>query len=335
MIGLTYEQIVEKIKLQANVSEDEIKAKVEEKLNKLSNLISKEGAAHIVANEYGVKVFEAPKGGRVKIKDLQPMQRNIEVLGKVLKHYGLKEFKTEKREGRLGSFLVGDDTGITRITVWDEPLLPDVEKLKEEDIVLVKGAYVKENNGYTEVHLGSGSQIFINPPGEKVENVVQTGQKPNAEKKRISELKENEFVEIMGTVVQVFEPRFYEGCPECGKKLNPEDGKCREHGMVEKVLMPVVNIIFDDGSENIRIVAFRELAASMLGMDRQKLVALKDNFSEFDQVRNRILGQQMKITGRVVKNDMFDRLEIIASSAEKADPDEVLNELKTSEETVN
>lgn len=335
MVGLSYEQIVEKIKSQANVSEEEINAKVNEKLDKLSNLISKEGAAHIVANELGVKVFEAPKGGRLKIKELQPMQRNIEVLGKVQKLYGVREFKTQTREGKVGSFLVGDDTGLTRITVWDEPLMPDVEKLKEDDTVLVKGAYVKENNGYKEVHLGSGAQILINPPGETVENVVQTGQKPEATVKKISELNERDFAAVTGTIVQVFEPRFYEACTECGKKVNPETKKCNEHQSAQSQLMPVVNIIFDDGSENIRIVAFRDQAESLLGLDREKLVALKDNFSDFDELRSKILGKQIKVTGRVVKNDMFGKLEMVANNVEEVDAKELLNELKTTEEVVS
>ncbi len=335
MVRLSYEQIVEKIKDKANISEEEINSKVNDKLDKLSNLISKEGAAHIVANEMGVKVFEAPKGGRIKIKELEPMQRNIEVLGKVQKHYGVREFKTDTREGKVGSFLIGDDTGLTRITVWDEPLMPDVEKVKENDIVLVKGAYVKENNGYKEVHLGSGAQIFINPPGESVENVVQVGQKPEAAEKQINDLSERDFATVMGTVVQLFEPRFYEACPECGKKVNPDTGECNQHGKVEKQLMPVVNIIFDDGTDNIRVVAFRQQADSLLNLDRQKLIALKDNFSAFDELRSKILGKQMKITGKVVKNQMFEKLEMIANNIEEVDSKQVLNELKTSEESVN
>jgi len=335
MVGLTYEQIVEKIKIQANVTEDEIKVRVNEKLDKLSNLISKEGAAHIVANEMGVKVFEAPKGGRIKIKEMQPMQRNIEVLGKVQKIYGVREFKTATREGKVGSFLIGDDTGLSRVTVWDEPLMLDVERLKEEDTILVKGAYIKENNGYKEIHLGSGAQLLINPPGETVDSVVQVGQKPEAVVKQISQLNERDFAAVTGTIVQVFEPRFYEACPECGKKVNPETGKCNEHASAEKQLMPVVNIIFDDGTENIRIVAFRDQAESLLDLDREKLVALKDNFSDFDELRTRILGRQLKITGKVVKNEMFGKLEMVANNVEKVDVKELLNELKTTEEVVN
>ena len=50
MIKIPYEQIVERIKTNANISEDEIKERVNAKMKQLSGLISKEGAAHIVAN---------------------------------------------------------------------------------------------------------------------------------------------------------------------------------------------------------------------------------------------------------------------------------------------
>lgn len=325
MIGLTYEQIVEKIKSQAGITEAEIEAKVNEKLDKLSNLISKEGAAHIVANELGVKVFEAPPAGRLKVKELQPLQRNVEVLGKVVAMYGVRSFKTEKKEGRNASFMIGDETGRVRVTVWDEPLLPDVEKIKEGNVVLVKGAYIRENSGFKEVHMGSGSQVFINPPGETVESVAGP-QKPEAVKRTIADLQEREFASVVGTVVQVFEPRFYEGCAECGKKVN-EEGKCKEHGLVEKKLMPVVNIIFDDGTENVRVVCFRDQASDVLGLTREKLVELKDNFSAFDDVRNKLLGKQLQITGRVVKNEMFGRLEMIASVIEEAKPEDIISQV--------
>ena len=58
MIGMSYEEIVEVIVKKAGVSKEEINKKVEEKLSLLSGLISKEGAAHIIANEMRVKVFE-------------------------------------------------------------------------------------------------------------------------------------------------------------------------------------------------------------------------------------------------------------------------------------
>jgi len=39
--------------------EAEIKGKISEKVQQLYGLVSEEGAAHIIANEYGIKIFES------------------------------------------------------------------------------------------------------------------------------------------------------------------------------------------------------------------------------------------------------------------------------------
>lgn len=319
MMGLTYEQIVEKIRAHASLTDFEIEKKVKEKLDKLSYLISKEGAAHIVANELGVKVFEAPKGGRLKVKELQPQQRNIDLLAKVVKFYGIRSFKTEKKEGRNASFLVGDETGKVRVTVWDETLLPTVEKIKEEGIILIKNAYIRENNGFKEVHLGSGSQLILDPPGETVGEVGAA--RMEAARRAIADLQEKELATVTGTVVQVFEPRFYEACGVCGKKVSIEDGRCREHGLVEKKLSPVVNIILDDGTDNIRVVFFRDQAEAVLGTPMAELAKVRDNPLAFEEIRDKVLAKQVQITGRVTRNEMFDRLEMVANSVEEAKPE--------------
>ena len=58
MIKIPYEDIISKIKSGSKLSEEEIEAKIEAKLKQLSGLISKNGAAHIIANELGVKLIE-------------------------------------------------------------------------------------------------------------------------------------------------------------------------------------------------------------------------------------------------------------------------------------
>ena len=49
LMGLTYDEIIAKIKEKGG-SEEEIQSKIKLKLNQLSGLISKEGAAQIIAN---------------------------------------------------------------------------------------------------------------------------------------------------------------------------------------------------------------------------------------------------------------------------------------------
>ena len=57
MIKIPYEEIVLKINESTKVPIGEIEERIDDKLKLLSGLISKEGAAHIVANDLGVKIF--------------------------------------------------------------------------------------------------------------------------------------------------------------------------------------------------------------------------------------------------------------------------------------
>ena len=68
MTAMSYEQIKAKIKDATNISDADIDLKVNDKLRQLSDLISKEGAAHIVANDLGVKIFQQVEAGKNESK---------------------------------------------------------------------------------------------------------------------------------------------------------------------------------------------------------------------------------------------------------------------------
>jgi ssDNA-binding replication factor A large subunit len=140
---------VKKIKEQTKLSEQEITDKIQNKLRQLSGLISEEGAAHIIANELGVKLMDS--SGALQIENILAGMRNVELSGKVVRKYELREFSTEKRSGKMGSFLVADSTGIIRVVLWNDQA-DHLDALKEGTIIQLKGAYARENNGRKELH---------------------------------------------------------------------------------------------------------------------------------------------------------------------------------------
>lgn len=323
MLKLSYSDIVEKIKKETGLAEEEIDLKVSQKLKKFSDLISKEGAAHIVANELNVKVIDLNKR-TFKINELVSGVRNAELLGKVVQKFDVREYTKNDRSGRVLSLILGDETGTMRVAVWDDHQIDFLEGTNEGDILKIKNGYIKENNGFKELHLNNKSTIFINPEGHKVGEVLTRN---NSRKKLIKDLGENDYASISGTVVQVFEPRFYEACPECNKKVSLENGKhsCVEHGNVIEKIVPILNLFLDDGTDNIRVVAFREVVARILGIKDEELQALREK--NFDDFKNDLLGKQLMITGRAVKNTMFDRLELMANSVEELNALDIANEL--------
>ena len=134
MIKLSYEQILEKIQSQTKKPASEIESLVHNKLKQLSDLISKEGAAHIIANELKVKLYDKIEG-KQKIKDLVSGMNSIDVLAKVISSYGIREFQKDNRKGKVATLFIGDETGSSRAVIWDEKLMSDFEKINEGDIL--------------------------------------------------------------------------------------------------------------------------------------------------------------------------------------------------------
>ena len=319
MPTLNFEEIVTKISKEKGLTREEIEQKVKAKLNQLSDLISKDGAAHIVANELGVKVYEAPSTTpkKVSIKELNPAFKNVELLVKVLKLNEIRNFKTSSREGRVANVLVGDDTGTCRLVVWDEKQIKELEQgcLKEGCVLKVLNCYVKENNfGGKEVHMGTQSSWIVDPAGESVTNVKST----TVDRKFIKDLQEGDNVSVVGTIVQIFEPRFYDSCPQCNKKVELRDDGyyCSNHNKVSSVPQAILNFVFDDGTENIRIVLFNE--------NINKLIDNLETLRNTDEFRDEVLGKQLKIQGRVIRNIPFERNEFRANNIEELKPEDII-----------
>ena len=331
MMGLTYQDILTKITTSKDLTEQDVELKVNEKLKKLSGLISKEGAAHIVANELGINLMESIRKDGLKIAKIAPGMRGITVVGKVVKMYDVRTFTKNNKEGKVASFLIGDDTGLTRVVLWDVNHIQQVENqsIKPDAIIKLQDGYVRDNQGYKEIHLGNTGTIDVNPAGvtvQVVQNTQNNGGQVEATKKSISALQAGDNnVALVGTVVQVFEPRFYDSCPECNKKVMNDT--CSDHGTVTAQSTPILNFFFDDGTSNIRTVAFRDHVTTLFGIDGNTVQAMRNDLSLFDVHKQSLLGKQLQLTGRVTKNDMFDRIEFSVQTVKEADPAQLSQEL--------
>ena len=254
--------------------------------------------------------------------------RDLTTVGKVVRKFEVREFQKKDKIGKVCSLILGDETGTIRVVLWNDQV-EQVTDLKEEDVVMVKGAYVRENSNNKEIHLGQTGELIINPDGEKVAEVRQTF---SFERKKIGELvggEEN--TEIMGTIVQIFDPRFFHTCPRCRARANETDSgfSCSEHGQVEAVTGYVMNLVLDDGTGTIRTVFWKNQINHLLGKEETELIAYKDDLAKFESVKTDLLGEQYKLRGKVKKNDMFERIEFSVQFVEKASPEEEVSRLET------
>jgi replication factor A1 len=327
MIKFPYEEIILKIKEQGKLSDEEINSKIKSKMDQLAGLITKEGAAHIIANELGIKIFDEIRG-KIKINKILAGMRSIEIIGKVSNIYELKEFqRKDGSNGKVASLILADDTGSIRIVLWNDQT-DLLSQLKPGYSMNIRDAYAKENNGRIELHINTKSEIKIMPG----ENKSSQEEKPKAIRKKIDQLSPVDAnIELLATIVQVFEPRFYEVCPQCNKRLKKKDSDfaCDVHGPVAPAYASVMNLILDDGSSTIRTVFFRSQMANLVNLPAESLIKFKDNPNEFQTIKDSLLGSIIKIVGRVSKNEMFDRLEFITQLVfTNPDPDEELKRLE-------
>lgn len=312
MLELGYDEIVEKIKQHSGLSTEEISGKINQKLDALQGLISKEGAAHIVANELGLKIFDQPTG-KLKINQIRKGMRDLELVAKVVRKFDVREFNTGERSGKVGNLVLGDETGTIRAALWGSAA-DNVSQLNENDVVKVESAYVRENQGNPEIHLNDKSKIIINPEGESVGEV--STKTASATRKQIVDITEGDKnIEVVATIVQAFDPRFFETCPECNRRarMRGEDNfACEEHGTVKPNYAYLINLVLDDGTSNIRTVFFREQADALTKKSPEEFGALKGNQDAIETLKHDLLGQIVKVIANVKKNDMFDRMELVA-----------------------
>ena len=335
MIRLSYDEIIAKIQEKSGIGPAELGDKVNAKMAQLAGLVSKEGAAHIVASELGIRLVDQVSG-RLQIKNILNGMRDVETVGKVVQVFDERQFSANGREGKVASLQVSDETGSIRAVLWNEQA-DGVKAIKVGDVVKIKSAYVRERNGLKELHLNDRSVVIINPPGETVNveipvTIQSTQPQQKAQRKKLAELNEGDaMVEVLGTIVQVFDIKFFEVCPDCGKRARmPAGGSafaCEQHGPIKPAYSYVMNAVIDDGTETMRLVLFRRMVERLLNKTEQDILAYRAAPDSFQQVKNDILGNFVKAVIRVNKNEMFDRIELIAQQIYEANPDEEITRL--------
>jgi len=329
---MTIEEILSEIERQTDVSRQELQEKIGKKQKDLSGLVSLEGAAHLVAKELGVDMLEKTKR-KLEMKNIVSGMKKVNVVGRIFNISRINEFKRrDGSDGRVVNLFVGDATDYVRLALWnDQTKLVEEEQIKIGDAIKIVNGFAKENVfGGIEIALGKYGSI----------NLVEDYELPS-----LNELKKKFFsntprkvfikdvssgmVETDATIVHVFKSDFiFYTCPICNIKVEKKDEKfiCKEHGEVKAESALVVSAVADDSTGDIRIVFFRNTAEKLLGVNANELASL-DREKRFELVKEKLLGREIPLLGRVKKNKMFNRLELIVSDFKELDVLEKAKEL--------
>ncbi len=312
MIQGNYEKILRVISTASGLSIDELEKKVEEKRSKLAGLISKEGAAQVVAAELGIS-FDNEK---LKIDELEPGMKRVNTIGKVIDLSPVRTFTRNDKEGKVANMTIADETSNIKIVLWDINHINLIEKgeISVGKVVEISNASMRDN----EAHLGSFSELKLSDKvleDVKIEKIVK--------EKTIANFRLADNVKTRAFIVQAFEPRFFNVCPECKRKPDTqgENFVCTEHGKIVPEKSSMLNFVLDDGNESIRSVLFHE-QLSELGIteleDSEKLLSQKQS----------LIGKEMIFCGNVRNNRVFNNPEFIVEKAEEINLDGLIENLE-------
>ena len=305
-----YDKLLERIAKLSNLAVEEIDRKVEAKKAKLSGLISKEGAAQIVAAELGINLDRE----RLKISELLHGMKRASVVGKVIEISPVRSYEKNGRAGKVVNLRVADDSGNARVVLWDTNHIGLVEqgKIIVESVVEIGNANIR--NG--ELHLSSFSDIKIS--SEKLDNVIS---EKSFAMTKLKDAKAGQSLKMRGIIVQAFEPRYFEVCPECRKRAL--EGECKVHGKIEPLKRALLNIVIDDGTGTIRAVLFAE-NINKLGFTDEEVYSLE----KFNAKRGYLLGEERIFLGSLRNNALYNTIEFNIENLEGVDLDVLIKELE-------
>ena len=290
-MGDNYEKLVLRIAESAKLNTSDIERRIEAKRAKLSGLVSKEGAAQIVAAELGINFDQE----RMKISEVVHGMKRVNVIGKIIDISPVREYNKNGRQGKVCNLLIADESSNVKTVLWDTHHIGLIEsgKLSKGDVVEISNAGAR--NG--EIHLGGFSDIKKSK--EVLNNVII--ERDYGEKK-LKDAKIGMRLKIRAVIVNTFEPKYFEVCSKCGKK--PQNGKCLEHENMEIKKRAVLNIILDDGTDNIRSVLFGE-QIKKIGLNDEDIFSLEN----FAKTKEKILGEEMYFSGSLRNNELFNNCE--------------------------
>ena len=170
MNDMKSELYIKKILKNTGLTRKEIQDMVENKKVELKGLISEEGALFIIARELGVDVKEETKDLlneiELNISDITPNMKNINLTGRIKEIYNINEFtKSDGGSGRVGSFLLQDNTGNIRIVLWDDQVNIFSESNFEENelIQIINGIAKKNKFENVDIYVGRFGKLILSP----------------------------------------------------------------------------------------------------------------------------------------------------------------------------
>ncbi|HOT06167.1 MAG: Replication factor A [Methanosaeta sp. PtaB.Bin039] len=141
-------------RMEGRISQEDFLSRVDEKVSLMGGLCDPHTAALLVARELGVGDVQ------VKIRDIRPESGMVGFVGRVVSSSQVREFRrSDGSSGKVASLILGDETGIVRVVLWDEGAeLVRSGDLHADQVLQVRG-FAREGRDGTEVSIGRGCTL--------------------------------------------------------------------------------------------------------------------------------------------------------------------------------
>jgi len=247
------------------------------------------------ANPLDVNIPKKISAPEIKIEMLSEGSEEIPYFSFIAQIMKIVTFK-KTEDSSFASMMVADNTGAAVLRVYN------CGEIKEGEFIRVPVAYKKSNReGDKRVIITSLADIEkvgtipFKPSLEKVEELQKL---QDYTRKYIRDIQKGDYVEIRGTLVEVFEPRVFEN--------EDSDQNLVMSGYV------------DDGTDVVMNVFFGTKAASLLSKDLEWLFNADEE--KIKSVIRSVRGKEVLVKGKVQLNNYSKKLEVIVASVEEANP---------------
>lgn len=94
---------------------------------------------------------------RVKIGEIVPGMRNIEVVGRIVSMGERKRVETRFGPAEVAAAILRDETGSIRLNLWRR----QIDTVREGDLVMLVNAFASSFGGVVELNVGGDGRIIV------------------------------------------------------------------------------------------------------------------------------------------------------------------------------
>lgn len=300
------EELIDSLVSRSGRTREEIVSRIEEKQAELPG-VSEHGIISLVSRDLNINPMR-PEAHELKIGNVVPNMFNISFIGKITQVSPLREFEREGNKGKVQNYVIEDETGKIRLSLWNEEI--DKHKLELGDIIKAERCRTRKDNfGNAEARVSYGGNIARTEADINV--------RVREAKTSLREVEENDIVQTEATLLHVFErPMIYYFCPVCRLKVN--NGICATHGVVQATKTLIVSGLIDDGNTTINAAFFGPQAEVLLGAATDEAEAALSEKTAADFIQSLdVVTKKFKINGSIRRNQFTNDLELRVSSVEK------------------